>query len=122
MEVLMAAASNDKLQELDAEALMAKVDTASEAYKAHKDAHGLAGYSDEPEEWKATIGLHKRSALTMVEAGLAIMITDSSVVDTTTQRSKVQQLIKLLRARGLKEKELLHPAMYRWAYQKLTGR
>ena len=122
MEVLMAAASNDKLQELDEEALMAKVDTASEAYKAHKDAHGLAGYSDEPEEWKATIGLQKRSALTMVEAGLAIMITDSSVVDTTTQRSKVQQLIKLLRARGLKEKELLHPAMYRWAYQKLTGR
>ena len=104
-----------RIDSKDVEEKCAAVDLALDGAN---NAFAIAGRATDIAEFKRASVLLARATLTLVEERL--LHCKKTVEDVAAMRLLVQEQVRKARARGLKEKEALAPAIYKFAYQALT--
>ena len=105
----------------DQDASFAKLALTMDKLRQCRHVLGLQGSVAEPPLVEEAEVMNRRCVQTSVEAALVKAMRDKKS-DNDTLRKQVQDQIKRLRGVKVKEKDVLHASMYRWAYQKLTHR
>ena len=113
--------SADSLKRLDVEELDARVQNAQHAKSALESAASHSGLVLD----EALVGeidkLITRAVVTKAERGL-LDLAENPPRDADELRAKIQSNIKLMRQQSIKEKEVLHASLFKWAYTALTKR
>ena len=81
----------------------------------------LAGEVVDLNETERAQVLKQRSALTLAEATL-MKIAKDPAKDLDSHRGEISKCVAGLRACGLKEKQVLNAALYKWMFKVICGR
>ena len=105
---------------IDRKQLVADRECFDRKIKEWKHACDMVGQVCDETMVKQVDAVSYRALLTCVEAEL-LSIAQENSADADSTRKRVQVAIRQLRAGGLREKDALPTALYKWAYMALTS-
>ena len=114
-------AQESGLLALDEDALVAASTDAKDKFDAYKAAHGVAGEQAAAGVEEAYSTLSLRATQSMVEKALVNMTLEPNM-NKDALRVKIQTEVKKIRAHGVREKDVLPAALFKWAFSSLTSR